>query len=58
MYRIIESLYCTPETNTALYANYIGIKIKNLIKLNQYVVSVGEDLEKLGSMYTVDRNVK
>ena len=27
MYTIVESLYCTPETNIALYVNYAGIKI-------------------------------
>ena len=32
MYRIVESLYCTPETNITLYVNCTGIKIKNLIK--------------------------
>ena len=26
MYRIVESLYCTPETNITLYVNYTGIK--------------------------------
>ena len=31
MYRIVESLYCTPETTVTLYANYSGIKIKTLI---------------------------
>ena len=31
MYRIVESLYCTPETNITLYVNYTGIKIKNKI---------------------------
>ena len=29
MYRIAESLYCTPDTNTTLYVNNTGIKIKN-----------------------------
>ena len=33
MYRIVESLFCTPETNITLYVDYIGIKIKNLIKI-------------------------
>lgn len=28
IYRIAESLYCTSETNTTLYVNYAGIKIK------------------------------
>ena len=28
MYRIIESLYCTPETKVTLYVHYTGIKIK------------------------------
>ena len=32
MYRITESLYCTPETNIIPYVNYIGIKIKKLIE--------------------------
>lgn len=31
MYGSFESLYCTPETTTTLYANYTRIKIKNLI---------------------------
>ena len=26
MYRIVESLYCTPETNVTLYVNYTRIK--------------------------------
>ena len=29
MYRIVKSLYCTPETNVTLHINYTGIKIKN-----------------------------
>ena len=33
MYGSVESLYFTPETNTILYVNYIGMKIKNLIKI-------------------------
>ena len=33
MYKIVKSLYCTPENNITLYVNYTGIKIKNLIKL-------------------------
>ena len=28
IYRIVESLYHTPETNVTLYVNYIGIKKK------------------------------
>ena len=32
IYRIVESLYCTPETNMTLYVKYTGIKIKNIIK--------------------------
>ena len=31
MYRIVESLYCTLETNITLYVNYTSVKIK-LIK--------------------------
>jgi len=27
IYRIVASLYCTPETNVTLYINYTGIKI-------------------------------
>lgn len=27
-YGIIESIYCTAETNTTLYVNSLGIKIK------------------------------
>ena len=30
MYRIVESLYCTPETNITLYVNYTEIKIKTI----------------------------
>ena len=26
MYRIVESLYCTPENNITLYVNYTGMK--------------------------------
>ena len=29
LYRIVELLYCIFETNTTLYVNYTGIKIKN-----------------------------
>ena len=32
MYRIIESPYCNPETNTTLYVKYTGIKTKNNFK--------------------------
>ena len=32
MYRIVKSLYCTPETNTTLYLNYTGIKNKQINK--------------------------
>ena len=28
MYRIIKSLYCTPESNITLNVNYTGIKIE------------------------------
>ena len=28
MYGIVESLYCTPETNITLFINYTGVKIK------------------------------
>ena len=28
-YRIVESLYNTPETNITLYVNYTGIENKN-----------------------------
>ena len=31
MYGVIESIYCTPETNVTLYVNYTGIKTKKLI---------------------------
>ena len=27
IYIYLEYIYCTPETNTALYINYISIKI-------------------------------
>jgi len=30
MSRIVESLYCTPETNITLYVNYASIK-KNIL---------------------------
>ena len=36
MYRIVESLYCTPETNITLYVNYIGIKVKTKKKGKKY----------------------
>lgn len=32
MYGSGESLYCTPETNITLYANYTGIKTKKFLK--------------------------
>lgn len=31
-YGIDESLYCTLETNTMLFVNYTGVKIRNKIK--------------------------
>ena len=34
MHRIVESLYCTPESNITLYINYIGIKIKKKTEKN------------------------
>ena len=37
MYRIAESLYCTPEANITLYAIYTGMK-KILIKKYKLVV--------------------
>ena len=33
VYRIVESLYCIPEPNRTLYANYTGIKIKTFKEL-------------------------
>ena len=37
VYRIVESLYCTPETNIKPYVNYTGIKIENLKnKINNF----------------------
>ena len=30
MYRIVESLYCTPDINIILWVNYTGVKIKNM----------------------------
>ena len=35
MYRIVESLYCTPETNITLYVNHTGIKVKIKIFKNE-----------------------
>ena len=35
MYRIVEPLYYTPETNITLYVKYTGIKINNLILKTQ-----------------------
>ena len=32
MYGIVESLYCTAQTNITVYVNYTGIKIESLIK--------------------------
>ena len=32
MYGIVESLYCTPETNITPYVNYIGIKKKKSVQ--------------------------
>ena len=33
---IVESLYCTPETNITLYVNNTGIKILKLKKMGRY----------------------
>ena len=30
MYRMVESLYCIPETNITLYVNYTGIFLKKI----------------------------
>ena len=35
MYRIVESLHCTSETNSMLYVNYTGIEIKNIKNLKK-----------------------
>ena len=35
MYRIIESLYCTPETNKTLYVNYT---LKNALELKFNII--------------------
>ena len=37
MYRIIQSLYCTPEMNLALYVNNSEMKIKNLMETNKQI---------------------
>lgn len=49
MYKIIESLYFTPETYVTLYVNCAGVKIRNLITNNsnnmEYVcnIQIGKD---------------
>lgn len=35
---IVESLYCTIETNIILYTNYIGIKIKLKKKIQIFLM--------------------
>ena len=51
LYTIVESLYCTPETNIALYVNYTGIKRKNLKKRppvipNVFQTTLGNEVGK------------
>ena len=38
MHRIIESLYCTPETNITLYANYPEILKKLFLKVKKIFI--------------------
>ena len=38
MHRVVESLYCTPETNLTLHVNYVRIKIENLISKREKIV--------------------
>ena len=48
MYRIVKSLYCTPETNITLYINYTGIFI--LFYLSLFILrerdTVGAERER------------
>ena len=46
MYGILESLYCTPEINIALYVNYAGIKEREL--LGSMMVYIKDSLNYLG----------
>ena len=45
-YRIVKSLYCTPETSMTLYVNYTSIK-KKLVG-EEVCVWYREDLSELG----------
>ena len=39
LYRIVEPLYCTPETNVTVYVTYTGIKIlKKFKNLKHYIL--------------------
>ena len=45
MYRIDESLYCKPETNITLYANYTGIKFLKISKSSNSLIMKGIQID-------------
>lgn len=65
MYRMVESLYYTPDTNITLDVNYTGIKIKSLIKkekkLERRDVQREDDIKSQGEdshLYTKERGLE
>ena len=54
MYRIVESLYCTPETNITLYVNYTLIKtnkkdiIINSVMKNVLLITLDSESSNFG----------
>ena len=60
MYRIVESLYYTPETNITLYVNYTGICFKLKIKkrerrvINNVAVGKPQTVKRASSSATID----
>lgn len=49
MYKLVESLYCTPELNITLYVKYTRIKIKN---------SIGSILKKISAIIPGEKLLK
>ena len=57
MHRIVESQYCTPETNIPLYVNYTEIKIKFKSRGKSTCVLVG-DIKMLMCTYWYSPYIK
>lgn len=55
MNRLVESLYCTHETNITLYVNYTGIEINNFKKRSRALQWI-YDLNYLTPSYFLSEN--